>query len=541
MTDSLSKLFSGSLTRRGLFGRGGAAALLGAAGAAAVPEAAEAALEVGPTLYESIGVRPVINCKGTFTIMSGSLSLPEVKQAMMEASKHYVQIDDVMFAVGKRIAELAGSESAIVTCGCASALVHATSACIAGGDPEKMQRLPDLTGLKNEVIAPSYSRNVYDHAVRMLGVKMVNVNSLEEMRTAIGPRTAMVMVLASPPDAGPFGLEPIAKLAHEFGVPVIVDAAAEDFNPKVHLDRGADLVAYSGGKALRGPQSAGVLLGRKDLIRAAWMNSSPHHAFGRPMKIGKEDIMGMLAAVEMWFKRDHAAEQRRWREWLDEIATSVKRVNGVTTEVQEPRGLSNNTPRLDISWNGDKLGVYGQQIEKMVYEGDPRIVLGGARGNQRQGGESSVSITPWMMEPTDAKVVAEVLYKILSNPPALPKMSKAGKPVEVEGQWDFEMGYLLSPAHHKIVFEQDGDGLLGLHEGDRTGGDLSGWVDGDTVHFSSRHPWEGTSIGFNFTGKVSGDTMTGEVDMGEYFTAPFTAKRHTYGRRRPPQRPQKNV
>ena len=309
MTDSLSKLFRGDLTRRGLFGRGGLAALLGAGGAAALPEPGQAALEIGPKIYDSIGVRPVINCKGTFTIMSGSLSLPEVKQAMMEASKHYVHIDDLMAAVGKRIAELAGSESAIVTCGCASALVHATAACIAGGDPEKMQRLPDLTGMKDEVIAPDYSRNVYDHAVRMVGVKMVNVSSLDEMRLAIGPRTAMVMVLATTEDTGPFGLEPICKLAHEHGVPCSSMRRRRTSRRKCTCS-GADLVAYSGGKALRGPQSAGVLLGKKDLIRAAWMNSSPHHAFGRPMKIGKEDIMGMLAAVEMWFKRDHAAESR---------------------------------------------------------------------------------------------------------------------------------------------------------------------------------------------------------------------------------------
>src|SRR5690606_4121189 len=152
----------------------------------------------------------------------------------------------------------------------------ATSACIAGGNPELMQRLPDLTGMKDEVICPIWSRNVYDHAIRMLGVKMIDVRNLDEMRAALGPKTAMVSVMASNADTGPFGLEAVTKLAHEFGVPVIVDAAAEDFTPHVHFDRGADLVAYSGGKALRGPQSAGVLLGRKDLIRAAWMRSEEH-------------------------------------------------------------------------------------------------------------------------------------------------------------------------------------------------------------------------------------------------------------------------
>ncbi len=212
------------MTRRGLFQSGGLAALLGASGGAGK---ARAALEVGPGLYESIGVKPVINCKGTFTVISGSLVLPEVLQAMAEASKHFVHIDELMDAVGARIAEITGAESAIVTTGCAAALAHATAGVIAGGDPEKIQRLPDMDGLPNEVIAPDYSRNVYDHAIRMVGARMITVRSLEEMAAAIGPRTAMVMVLASPSDTGEFGLEPIAKLAHEHGVPVLVDAAAE--------------------------------------------------------------------------------------------------------------------------------------------------------------------------------------------------------------------------------------------------------------------------------------------------------------------------
>ena len=190
---------SGELTRRSLFFDGGLAALLGAAGS----KRSTAALRVGPQLYESIGVTPVINCKGTFTIISGSLSLPEVKEAMLEASMHFVHIDELMDAAGKRIAEVTGAESAIVTCGCAAALSHATAGAIAGGDPEKIQRIPNLDGLKDEVVAPDYSRNVYDHAIRMVGVKMVTVSNLEEMSHALGPKTALAMVLASPEDTGP--------------------------------------------------------------------------------------------------------------------------------------------------------------------------------------------------------------------------------------------------------------------------------------------------------------------------------------------------
>ncbi len=530
----------GALTRRRLFKSGGLAALLGAAGAPRPSQAAP--LQVGPQLYESIGVRPVINAKGTFTIMSGSLSLPEVKEAMLEASKHYVHIDEVMDAAGKRIAEITGAESAIVTCGCAAALAHATAGCVAGGNPEMIQRLPRLDGLKGEVVAPDYSRNVYDHAIRMVGVKMVTVSSLDEMRAALGPETAMVMVLASPPDTGEFGLEPIAKLAHEFGVPVLVDAAAEGLTiPNVHLKRGADLVAYSGGKALRGPQSAGLLIGRKDLIRAAWTNSAPHHAPGRAMKAGKEDIMGMLAAVEMWIKRDHDAEWKTWEGWLDEIAAGVQRVDGVSTEVKQPSGLSNYAPRLEISWDSERLGLYGEELEGHLWTTNPRIILASGSGDRRGGGRSSVSVMPWMMQPGDAKVIADVLHRMLSNPPKLGQPARGGDVPDVGGQWEVSIDYPITPAQHTFFIEQEGAELSGAHRGDRTGGDIRGWMDGNRLRVKSRHHWEGATFGFDFDGDVSGDKIAGQVDLGEYFTAPFTATRYTYGRPTPPARPRKNI
>ena len=525
-------------TRRDLIRHGGVAALLGAAASAP----ADAALEVGPDLYASIGVRPVINAKGTFTIISGSQSLPEVRQAMLEASKHFVHIDELMDAVGERIAEITGAESAIVTCGCAAALTHATAGCIAGGDPEKIQRLPDLSGMKNEVVAPDYSRNVYDHALRMLGVKMITVSNLDELADRLGPQTALVMVLGSPEDTGPFGLEPVAKIARQRGVPVLVDAAAEDLTiPNVHLKRGADLVCYSGGKALRGPQSAGLLIGRKDLIRAAWTNSAPHHAFGRSLKVAKEDIMGMLAAVEMWIQRDHEAEWRAWESWLDEIATAVKRVDGVTTEVLQPAGLSNRSPRLLIKWDTAKLGIGGAELDKLMWNGNPRIILGGGTGSWRAGGESTATIMPWQMQPGDAKIIAETLHKTLGNPPKRDRTAPAKPSVEAGGVWEVEIDYTLAPARHQFFLEQNGADLAGRHEGDRTGGDIKGWVEGDRVSLRSRHRWEGAAFGFQFEGVARGDTMEGEVDLGEYFTANWKARRHRYGAPNPPSRPQKNL
>jgi L-seryl-tRNA(Ser) seleniumtransferase len=186
------------------------------------------ALELGGNLYESIGVTPLVNCRGTYTIITGSQTLPEVKRAMEAASHAYVHMDELMEAVGQRLAELTKAEWGIVTAGCAAALTHATSACISGGDPEKMQRVPNLAGLKNEVVVPRYSRNEYDHAVRMLGVKMVEVDTAAQFEAALSPQTAMVMILSCPAaEKGELSIENACAIARRKGVPVVVDAAAE--------------------------------------------------------------------------------------------------------------------------------------------------------------------------------------------------------------------------------------------------------------------------------------------------------------------------
>ena len=259
------------------------------------------------------------------------------------------------------------------------------------------------------------------------------------------------------------------------------------------------------------------------------------------MKVGKEDAMGMLAAVEMWVQRDHDGEWDAWMSWLDEIAASVRRIEGVTTEVLQPAGLSNHSPRLEIRWDGDQLGVYGSEVEKDLWGHDPRIVLANGSGTRREGGLSKVTVMPWQMSPGDATVVAQVLHQKLSDPPQRAAMTTSGRVAEVEGAWDVEIRFLGSAARHAFYIEQSNDTLRGSHRGDRTGGDLTGWVEGDHVHLSSRHRWEGSVFGFSFNGTVNGDRIEGAVDMGEYFTAGFVASRHLYGSPSRPSRPQKNV
>src|SRR5438093_7335284 len=324
-------------------------------------------LRVGADVYQSIGVRPLINARGTYTIISGSLMLPEVRAAIDAAAQHYVHLDELMAAIGARLAELTKAESGMVSSGCAAALTHATAACVAGGNPDLHVRIPNLTGFpKDEVIIPKHSRNVYDAAVRAVGVRVVEVGTGEELDAAFGPRTAMVYILAGPEaDKGPLSTRAIAELANRKRVPVLVDAAAEILTvPNVHLENGATLVTYSGGKCLRGPQSAGLLLGRKDLVRAAWVHSAPHHGSARPMKVGKEEAIGMLMAVEMWTRRDHKAEWNRWMSWLDQIARHVTRIDGVTTSVTETTELSNRTPSLTIKWDPKRLGITGAAVAK---------------------------------------------------------------------------------------------------------------------------------------------------------------------------------
>src|SRR5882724_1217887 len=438
LLDRLSS--SWGVSRRTLFRQGGLLAAAQALGGGLQRTASAAPLQLG-NLYRSIGVRPVINARGTFTIITGSTTLPEVKRAMDEASRGFVNMDELMDGVGKRLAELSGAEWGIVTAGCCAAITHCTASAIAGGNPERMQRLPNLAGLKNEVIVPAYSHQVYDHAVRMLGVKLIVIRDKAELEPAFNERTAMVYILAGNGDEGPLGTAAVSEVAKRKGVPVLVDASAEilTINPNVHLQRGATAVAYSGGKCIRGPQAAGLLLGEKSLLQGAWINSAPHHAFGRSVKVGKEEIMGMLAAVEMWVKRDHKAEWKEWEDRLAHISTSVTRVNGVTAKVNQPNeGLSNRTPSLQIAWDSAKLNITGQEVAKILLDTEPRIVL--ASGNGIRGGTntaSSVSVVPYQMTAGDEKVVADRLYALLSKPPKIEVPAQPeGTPVNIAGQWE---------------------------------------------------------------------------------------------------------
>lgn len=484
-------------------------------------------------IFESIGVEPLINCRGTFTIIGGSLERPPVRAAMEAASTSFVQYDELADGIGKRLAELTKAEWGMVSAGCAAGLKHVTAACVTGGNPEKLIRIPDLTGFdKTEVIIPRNNRNVYDHAIRNIGVTIVNVENMEELEAAIGPRTAMIYLMSF---NDKFKLEDVSKIARPRNVPVLVDAAAEDLTiPNIHLQAGADVVAYSGGKALCGPQCAGLLLGRKDILMSAWQASSPHHGPGRDNKVGREEMMGMLAAVESWISLDHEAKWKQWLGYLDTIKKAVSKIDGVSTEIIEPEGLDNRSPVLKISWDVDKLNISGEEIAEEVGRNKPRIALGAGGARGYDSGQTSVDITTGQMQPGQDKIVAQRLVEILLRQrPARTKQMKA--PVgQVAGTWDADIKFFSSASKHSLNIEQDGNWLQGTHKGDFSTRDMVGTLDGDVIKIRSTDRMPGDSITFIFTGKVSGDTMSGDIYMGEYRTATFTAKKRQERNRRAP-------
>lgn len=476
-------------------------------------------------IFRSIGVEPIINCRGTFTIIGGSVERPEVRAAMEAASKDFVQYDELADGIGKRLAEITGAEWGMVSAGCAAGMKHVTAACVTGGNPEKLIRIPDLSGFdKTEVIIPRNSRNTYDHAIRNIGVKIITVETLEELKNAMNARTALIYLMAfdEAQEGQEMTLGKIAALAKPKKIPIMVDCAAEILTiPNIHLQKGADVVVYSGGKAICGPQCAGLVLGRKDILMSAWQASSPHHGPGRDNKVGREEMMGMLAAVEAWTKRDHAAEWKTWLSWLDYIARKVKGIDGVSTSVFETTELSNHSPVLNISWDPNKLHITGEEVAEEFGKTKPRIAIGGSSKE----GTTSISITTGQMQPGNEKVVADRIHSFLSQKRTPRSDTMTVPAATINGRWDATIEFFSSQSQHTLFIEQDGNWIQGSHKGDFTTRELSGTIEGNQVKLRSSDRHIADNITFIFSGTLADDTISGQIHMGEYRTASFTAKR----------------
>ncbi len=484
-------------------------------------------LALDENIYRSLGVEPIINCRGTFTIIGGSIERPEVHKAMAAAAKNFVQYDELAFAIGERLAEITKAEFGIITAGCAAAMKHATAACVTGGNPEKLLKIPDLTGFeKTEVIIPRHSRNVYDHSVRNIGVTIIEVDSPEELENAINPRTAMIYLISNRGSSTgqPLSLEAIADIAKKQEIPILMDAAAENLTiPCVHFERGATMVAYSGGKAICGPQCAGLLLGKKDLMLSAWQASSPHHGPGRDNKVGKEEMLGMLAAVEAWTTRDHDKEWDQWMSWLDHIADRALKISGVETQVNQPYDLNNRAPVLQVMWDPAQFNISGAEVAEEFGRTKPRIAV----GSREQDGLTAITISPNQMQVGEEKIIADRIFETLSK--KRPKKSEKLAPAasNLSGRWDVELSFFNSKSTHQWVLEQDGNWLNGVHMSDFASQDIYGSIENDEVKLRSNFRKPGDSITFMFTGKTKGDELAGEVFMGEYLTAAFTAKKRS--------------
>jgi len=407
-------VFQKHLTRRNLLKSTGLAAVAGVTGCGTCNETAEqdqAKLRIPIPTAESIGVRPVINCWGTITVLSGSLMPVEVMMAMEEMTKKYVFIEELMEGVGQRMSELSGAEWGIITNSAAASIYLVTAACVTGDDQKKINQLPDTRDMKNEVIMPEGHAYGYQiSACRMAGQKLIQVKTPEEMEAAVSDKTSSIQAIGDRTDkADPILLEDIVRIGKKYGVPTFIDAAAErpDY-PNFYTQKGIDLVCYSGGKCMRGPQSAGVLLGRKDLCKAAFMNSSPHHGIGRTMKVGKEEIMGALTALDLWVNgRDHEAEYREFERKLNYIKDSLSGISGVTAEVVQPTMLSNVAPRLQITWEQTEVKISPADAHDQLLNGEPRIKMS-AMGN-------GLSIMSYMMEEGDEIVVSKRLKEVFSG------------------------------------------------------------------------------------------------------------------------------
>ena len=375
-----------------------------------------------PAVYAKLGVRPVIHGAGTTTRYGGSLMRPETIEAMREAAQALVNIDELNAAAGAAIARMLGAEAALVTAGSTAGLVLQAAACIAGDDPGRIARLPDVTGMRHEFVIQRAHRFSYDQAFRVPGGVLVEIGLGRrtmpyELENAIGPCTAGVVHLVSPFTSPPglLSFEEVCRIAHARGVPVLVDAASM-IPPRDNLFRylreGADLVVVSGGKGIRGPQSTGILAGRRDLIRAATLNASPNQAIGRAAKTSKEEIVGLVTALELFLAEDEKAEMDRYREVCGSIVDALGDMPGLRAVVeQDPvnRVLPHAVIYFEPSWTGPS----GRAVQLALAAGDPHVYV--QQGPHQGGYADEIAIDPINLGPGDEAIVASRLREELTR------------------------------------------------------------------------------------------------------------------------------
>src|ERR1700682_342264 len=362
-------------------------------------------------VYEELGVTTVINGQGTMTVLGGSLMRPEGEAAMTLASQHFWSIPELEVAAGKRIAQmlkLPADYTGLVTSGAAAAMQSGLAGILTGDNEQFIRQLPDLTGMKSEVIIQKSHRNPFDHQLRATGIKLIEIETLDQLRAAVNERTAMMHFSNFANAAGQIKVDEWVKLAKQYNIPCMNDAAA-DTPPVSHLwdyaNMGYDLITFSGGKAIRGPQCAGMLIGRKELVANALLNNSPHEdTLGRSQKVGKEEIVGMVKALECYLNEDHDALNTEWQRRLDLIAAKVKTVPGVTTDFPA-LAIANHVPHLHITWDQRQIAITPKDASAILQKSDPSIVMGGS--------EKGLSMNSFMLQPGEDRIIADQLTQLL--------------------------------------------------------------------------------------------------------------------------------
>ena len=360
--------------------------------------------------FKELGLRTFINAAGTYTSMTGSLMPKEVIEAISYSADEYVNLDDLQDKVGERIAELLGCEYATVSSGCFGAMSIGMAGVLTGKDSKKVKQLPNTNGMKNEVIMQESHSIGYAQALTNVGAKIVKVKTAKQLENAISNKTCMLWFLNAHTDQGEIKWEEFISLGKKYKIPTFIDCAA-DVPPVENLFRftkmGFDLVAFSGGKGLRGPQSAGLLLGKREYIEAARMHTPPRgETIARGMKVNKEEVLGMLAALELYLEKDHNKEWEMWESQIKLISDSASSIEGVETEIHVPK-YANHVPSLRIRWNEKKVKISPNEVRKQLSEGHPSI--------QTVGDSTSVGITTWMMVPGQERIVAKRIKEILSS------------------------------------------------------------------------------------------------------------------------------
>lgn len=408
----MKKIRAGNMTRRGLITAGASAALGGALGSPESP-AAEQNPAKG-SVYEALGVKHVINATGTVTFLGGSLMPPEVVAAWVDASKHFVNLIELEAKVGEKIASLLKVEAATVTTGAAGALLLGTAAAVTRGDRSLMKRLPDTSGMKNEVILQKAHHSCYDNQLTDVGVKLVDVETPEDVKRAVNDRTALLFFMNVSEGDGKIKRAEWVELARRHKVPTLLDAAA-DVPPVERVAEycrmGFDLVALSGGKAMRGPNDTGLLLGNKDLVAAARLNANPHcGTIGRMMKVSKEDMVALCAAVELFVRTDPKAQLREWERRIGVIEQAVKDIPTLGAERVVPP-IANHFPHLLLTWDEKQVKVTPAQVTKDLLSGDPPVQLGRVSGT----GDKGLLISVFTLEAGEESIVADRLLALLKK------------------------------------------------------------------------------------------------------------------------------